>query len=711
MESYSLIKFLNSKVVLLFTLALILVTMNQCYSNKSIENLIISEFMADNDSFHKDSIGGFRDWVEMQNLSDKPLQLNNFFISNDRNDLLKTRLPNIELLPNEFIVFSATSNDSIANNLGFKLNKKSGELFLTLADGQTIIDEVQYRTQFTDISYSRLNEEWVFNEYPTPNLKNSNEGYYTSLSGDLSISFQKDVDRVQATLETEYEGAIKYTLDGSSPFNADALTYSQPFEVDSSAVVRAIIQGKYVLDHNEKRGVYVDSSKHTLPIISIITDSTNLWDPEVGIFVLGKDKNYTRRGEEWNRPGYIGFNGFSDQLISTEMNFKIYGSGTRIRPKKSITVLFDDGIKNLFFHSFDESEMDGFVLRACYSDASRYKNELVYQVNEIMKSKMLMQEYRPVVVYINGRYWGLYNLSERKNSDFIGRHHDEKPKYIHNANARSVKVVKGKTIKYSKLLDSLNSMDMNDDSVFDFIQEEFDLESILDFAVQESYTNKPDRFNNRFWKAKGDSSKWHYVGYDYDVGFAAASNNRIYRQLNDTVAQGISIVGRLMLNKEFQTAYFERMCDYLNFGYTEQNVAAILKEVDSLVYDEFKLDYLRWKPEFDRCLDQPENQKKNILKYIVPRKEFVLNEVASGYGFIDKIEFIVPDTLKGKVKINNHFVVSQATYFTNMVLDINIVPDEGYEFVGWENGFEKWKTNGVYVFEKPISLTPVFKLK
>ena len=37
------------------------------------------------------------------------------------------------------------------------------------------------------------------------------------------------------------------------------------------------------------------------------------------------------------------------------------------------------------------------------------------------------QAYRPAVVYINGEYWGLYNLREKVNEDYIISHHEMAP--------------------------------------------------------------------------------------------------------------------------------------------------------------------------------------------------------------------------------------------------------------------------------------------
>ena len=42
-----------------------------------------------------------------------------------------------------------------------------------------------------------------------------------------------------------------------------------------------------------------------------------------------------------------------------------------------------------------------------------------------MQGNIDMQAYEPVSLYLNGKYWGLYNLMERKGRDFIFNNHGE----------------------------------------------------------------------------------------------------------------------------------------------------------------------------------------------------------------------------------------------------------------------------------------------
>jgi hypothetical protein len=45
----------------------------------------------------------------------------------------------------------------------------------------------------------------------------------------------------------------------------------------------------------------------------------------------------------------------------------------------------------------------------------RFKNEMIYEINDQMKGNVSMQAYEPALLLLNGEYWGIYNMMERKN--------------------------------------------------------------------------------------------------------------------------------------------------------------------------------------------------------------------------------------------------------------------------------------------------------
>ena len=488
-----------------------------------------------------------------------------------------------------------------------------------------------------------------------------------------------------ASLSQPSDGEIMFTTDGSSPRGAKAKSYSQPFRVDSATVVRAWQKSKTLIPRYESRAVYVDLNKHQIPVVLLVTAPENLWDDEIGILVEGNDRNFEKRTDDWIRDGSIVYYENGQQVFSGAVDFKNYGAGTRVRPKKSMTIIADDPMPNHFFSSTEREEVDGFVLRACYSEASRFKNEAVNGVNQLMGSHTMMQEYHPVAFYINGNYWGIYNLSERKNTRFIQAHHGVTPTDILTSNGPRTTALKGSTDDFIQFIDSINSLTMNEPHIMNYVAENFDMTSLFDFWIHELYTNKSDRFNNKFWRSKKGDNKWRFVSYDFDIGFVWPDNPKTLKNFKDTEAVGINFFGRLMMNQEFSTAFFTRLCDYLNFGYTKSNMTNIIEELDSLTKHEFKLDYARWSSEWKKCLDQGDNSKKKIIKFMEPRAQHLRDSIAAAFELTEKVTIENPSPEKGNLYVNGHLVQAPAVYFTGMKVNLKAEPKEGFSFNEWSS--------------------------
>lgn len=122
-------------------------------------DIVINEFMASNDSTSNitDLAGGYPDWVEFHNNTNTDVDLDNFYLSDDIDFLKHWSFPPNTIIPaNDYlIVWIDRDVDEDGLHADFKLNKNSGQIFLTYED-LTIIDSVSYSNQTTNISSSRV---------------------------------------------------------------------------------------------------------------------------------------------------------------------------------------------------------------------------------------------------------------------------------------------------------------------------------------------------------------------------------------------------------------------------------------------------------------------------------------------------------------------------------------------------------------------------
>lgn len=693
------------------TILIFLITLSyNLYSQEpSSRGLVINEFMASNDSIIADQNGNFSDWIELLNQSEFEINLNAYYISDNRNELTKSVIDDIILPPGGYILLWASGNDSLKQHLNFKLNKEFEGIYLTAPDGQTIIDELEYVKQFSNMSACKLGENWYYSENPSPGKNNDLNKSYLSISEKLHFIFDPTKKGVKCEIQQSLPGKIIYTTDGTPPSKENGHKYEEPFYLDSLMVVRAIHTGKEIITDGESSAAYLGEAEHRLPVLSLITDPKNLWDEDIGIFVKGNDFNYAKRSDDWIHGGSIQYFENQKLLANDEVDFKIYGAGTRKLPKKSISIIARDPMKDHFFDSNGVEFIDGFVLRACYSNYSRFKNETVYGVNTLMGKKTLTQELHPCVVYINHKYWGLYNLMERKNRTFIENHYKTKVKDVLNANIIEANVLKGSKKNYDLLLDTLAKMDMNKQYAFTYLDEKIDLLSFSDFWIHELYTTKADRHNNRFWKSKSDTAKWRFISYDFDSGLKQPKSQNFINHMADTVPAGINIFGCLMQNSEVRSLFFQRLCDYINFGYTYNKVADILQQFDDLTHNEFKKDYERWSEKMEHSLDTGDLQKKKILQFIIDRNNYLLSDFASHLGYSIPVKISNPNPEMGELWVNGYLVKSEAIYFSGMEIQIKIQAKKDHNFKGWTEQSIEAFLNGSLKLDDFGEISPVFE--
>jgi hypothetical protein len=128
---------------------------NEFYTLAVSNDLVINEFMASNDITVTDSDGEYEDWIELYNNSDKEIQLIGYFLSDDSDDLTQWVFPDTSILANGYLTLWADNDeDQQGLHTSFKLSG-SGETIYLCDNDTTIIDEISYSDQTTDLSTGR----------------------------------------------------------------------------------------------------------------------------------------------------------------------------------------------------------------------------------------------------------------------------------------------------------------------------------------------------------------------------------------------------------------------------------------------------------------------------------------------------------------------------------------------------------------------------
>lgn len=117
----------------------------------------------------------FYGYVEIINTSTKDIVLDNYYLSEDKNQLYKYKIPRKTLKPQEvMVIYMGNSQDSKYAFSSFELEKKDGTVYLSNTQG--IIDEVTYEDLPNGFAYIRNNDMYVSTTVISPGYPNTNEG-------------------------------------------------------------------------------------------------------------------------------------------------------------------------------------------------------------------------------------------------------------------------------------------------------------------------------------------------------------------------------------------------------------------------------------------------------------------------------------------------------------------------------------------------------
>ncbi len=669
------------------------------------QTIVINEVLSANTNLNYDGFGEQDDWIEFYNTSGDTLQMSGMFLTNDslnptKHEIGKNSEDWTKINPKSYALYWLDNDpEQGQRHISFAIKKKGG--YLSLYDRDTnLVDHLTFGEQTDNISFGRItpdSRDLGFFGTPTPNDKNKNGQRVNINPNKVELSIGSGFyDKSQTViLSAEKNSTIYYSLDGSEPTKKSKI-YTHPIQIDSTTVLRTrIISDGYIPDLITNASYFINE-KSELSVVSLIVAPNDLWKKREGIY-----SNFENREIEVS--AHVQYfdtlkNGTFKLAISKSATTRIAGKTSRRQPKKSFSFFAtnEDGQGERFnYRLFKDKKIDNFGGLWVRADATsgrnvsdlwvgeRFKNELLYEVNRQMNGQVDMQAYEPVSVYLNGQYWGLYNLMERKGKDFIYNNHGEKEVDI--LTSSDAKVVSGNISEYDQMIFYIAQNNITTDSIYNKISNQVNIDSYIDYWVNETYCGARDiSVNIRYWKSKTEGSKWRWISYDQDSWYKADEES-----LNYYLDRGkVFLFERLMKNQTFRNQWINRMCDYLNTGFKAENVTSLVNQITSRIEIEVMRDRERWQ---DSMLYIQKGERiKWIKDYAIQRPKFIREHIIDYFELENGISDIqVEHNINmGHVKINSIEIKDPfwtGKYIENIPIHIEAVPDEGYVF-------EKWKS-------------------
>jgi hypothetical protein len=456
-----------------------------------------------------------------------------------------------------------------------------------------------------------LEDQQEFVKEQTNNQNNQSNGSRSEPSIEFSTPPGFYQEEVTVTIDGGVEkGKIFYTLDGSQPTDQSRV-YTEPIHFEKNTTLRAAVKLEEEWS-NEVSASYLIEPPISLPVFSLIIEPDDLWSEEKGIYILGQNASskYPFKGanywEDWEVPVELEY--FEDGKLSYKESagLKIFGGETRTLPQKSLALYAkkEYGSKLFeypFFPEKDIQEFNTFVLRNGGQDFAKthIRDGLVSTL--IQNTTIDHQAYRPVVVYLNGAYWGIHDFREKVDDDFlVANHPGVKKKEIDLLEADAIEK-EGTNDEYLQLVQFIKQHDLAKEENYQEVLKQLDIENFMDYLIAQLYIANTDwpSHNIRFWKENNGSPKWRWILYDSDLSLENYKENTVAR-LMEYKGKGedslyISFLFReLMKNSQFRTELANKMDDHLENTFHPETVVRTIRQLKEEIESEIPKHLEKW---------------------------------------------------------------------------------------------------------------------
>jgi hypothetical protein len=525
----------------------------------------------------------------------------------------------------------------------------------------------------------------------------------------LSISFSKMAGKYtesfEVTLASEVGNKIYFTTDGTRPSSASA-SYRKAIKVNKTTVIRAIA---YV--RGERGRIYTNTyfmNENTkFPIVSIAIAPEILFDKTTGWFNPGPNAEPEYpflNANFWSREE-VGanieiFETDGSQVFNSRAGVRLFGGMSRVFPQKSIAIACRDAygenrIKHQIFPDKKQNNFKHLVLRNAGSDWGKAHSRDAIITGLLEDVDVSKQAYRPALVFINGMYWGIYNIREKINRHYLeyefGIDKDSLDLIEHE---RTVKI--GGIGHYQSLQNFMALQDLSIADNYEYVKTQMDVDNFMVYQIVQIFIDNQDGGGNiKFWRPQTEDGRWRWILYDTDWGFGlqdefAYKNNSLafYTEANGpswpNPPWSTFMLRKLLTNEDFKNAFVLKFSDYLNTIFETENVIAAVDKSRDILKPEIKRHTERWGLDYKNWLKHLERMRE----FARQRPDYMRNFISEMFKPGDLISIEIAVSEGGFINLNNNIDFKKplfsGQYFNSQPIMIRAVPKRGFQFSHWE---------------------------
>ena len=679
--------------------------------------IVINEVSGANRNTNADDYGQFSDWLELYNAGGAAVDIGGYFLSDNPANPLKWQIPAAtNIAAGGSLLFWASGRDvsgGLSFHTNFKLTQTTNETVLLTDPTGVTIDSYQIIPNLEGHSRGRIpNGTGTWNVITTPTPGTLNTTGFADYASTPVFSQAPGIyaAAISVALSTTDNGfTIRYTTDGTPP-TATSTVYTGPLNILATTLVRARCFSSdpaYTPGFTETN-TYLIGVTHTVPIFSFSGDYDQLFNGWGGGEIISTLEYFTADGT-------LQFETFGE---SDE-----HGNDSWAYPQKGIDFVvrdqygYDDKINYQIFPTKPRAEFQRIMLKAAASDnypftggsggGCHLRDAYIQSLAERAHLNVDFRTNDHCVMYVNGQYWGLYEVREKVNdpdyTDYYWNQKEEDLDFLSYWGGLNVRY--GSAADWNDLYAYIMANDMAVPANYAAASARIDIASVIDYAVINTWSVNSDwiNWNTMWWRGRGTPEvKWKYVLWDMDNTFNLGQNFSGWPttgytadpcDLEDSFTNAgpeeghLDVFRRLFDNPEFKQRYVNRYAELINTYLNCDYAVAHLDSIINKITPEMPGHIARW----GGSMAEWQTHLAFIHDQITGRCEYIENSGIINCYEVDGphvLAFNVEPAGSGTIKFNELLIPDypwSGSYYGGVEGDIQATPVSAlYEFLYWE---------------------------
>jgi hypothetical protein len=303
---------------------------------------------------------------------------------------------------------------------------------------------------------------------------------------------------------------------------------------------------------------------------------------------------------------------------------------------------------------------------------------------------------RPTVLFLNGEPWGLYQIRERIDEDFLeDQYLITDADFLDSPESAIRETLMGDRQHWDHLMAFVETHDLSDPAAYAYVESQVNLKNFIDYTIIQIYSANTDwpAHNVYLFRPRVPGGRWHWLFWDSDNGFGADSYSQVDTDMishlldynhPETGGRDVMLFRKLLQNPVFRSDFLSRAATLLD---TVLAPNAVIGHVDRLAADiapDIEYETYRWPGPTDWHANV-----QQLREFAAQRPTYVRQHLAARLGLNGTTALNVEPPLEGSGQISLDGAILpklpvQRHVFQNVPLRITAIPARGYRFDRWE---------------------------